>query len=70
MENVINLAERKARKMPVLKYAPVPPPDTPRYYCTRCDTDQFKLYREHTIHCVNCGAMVANLSVTNSKLSA
>jgi len=36
-------------------------PESPRFFCLACDTDQFKIYSSGAIHCVNCGARIRNL---------
>ena len=38
----------------------------PHYFCTRCETDRFKLFAAGTIHCANCGALMRNISVAES----
>lgn len=41
-------------------------PEKPRYFCLRCDGDNFKLYSAGIVHCANCGALTRNLSVEDS----
>ena len=62
MENIVRLAEyRKRRKAP---RAAAPAPDLgAQYFCTRCDSDEFRLSALGMVHCAHCNALMRNLLV-------
>jgi len=63
MENIVRLADyRKRRKPP--KRAAVPAEIGAQYFCTRCDSDEFKLSAAGMVHCAHCSALMRNLLVT------
>lgn len=62
MENIVRLAAYRSRRKARAPLAP-PPQEAPRYYCTRCDTDQFRLCETGTVHCAHCGALMRNIIV-------
>lgn len=65
MAEVIHLSQhRKPAKTPRVD-APAPERG-PTYYCTRCDTDWFKLYPSGLVRCAACGAEMRNILVTES----
>jgi hypothetical protein len=39
----------------------------PHYFCTRCETDRFKLFSAGTVHCAHCGALMRNINVTENE---
>ena len=61
MENVVRLAAYRRRRK-ALACQPNPA-DGPRYYCTRCDGDEFRLGESGAVHCAHCGALMRNLLV-------
>jgi hypothetical protein len=61
MENVVPLAAYRRRKARLAGHAPVTPGS--RYFCTRCDTDEFRLGESGSVHCAACGAYMRNLAV-------
>ena len=63
MENILRLDDyRKARK----PARPAKAPESPRFFCLSCDTDQFKLYASGSVHCASCGALIRNIGVSDS----
>ena len=65
MENIVRLADyRKRRKPP--KRAAVPAEIGAQYFCTRCDSDEFKLSAAGMVHCAHCSALMRNLLVNPS----
>ncbi len=67
MENIVRLAEyRKRRKAaPPAARQPAQSADSgAQYFCTRCDSDDFKLSAAGMVHCAHCGALMRNLLVT------
>ncbi len=41
----------------------------PHYFCTRCESDRFRLYSSRTIHCASCGALMRNIAVDEREKS-
>ena len=62
MENVVRLAAYRRRRKALACQAN--PADGPRYYCTRCDADEFRLGQSGAVYCAHCGAMMRNLLVS------
>ena len=63
MENIVRLAEYRQRRKPQ-KRAAAPADIGAQYFCTRCDSDEFKLSAMGMVHCAHCGALMRNLLVT------
>lgn len=40
--------------------------DAERYFCLKCDMDQFRLYSTGQVHCASCAAQMSNLSVRDT----
>lgn len=34
-----------------------------RYFCSSCESDHFRLYRDKTVHCAVCNRFIQNLGV-------
>jgi hypothetical protein len=66
MENIVRLAEYRKRRQARAPKPPAPPADAAQYFCTRCDSDDFKLGATGMVHCAHCGALMRNLLVTSS----
>jgi ribosomal protein L37AE/L43A len=68
MENIVRLADyRKRRKPPKRAAEGARHVDLgARYFCTRCDADEFKLSAMGMVHCAHCGALMRNLLITPS----
>ena len=67
MENIVRLAEYRKRRKPERPAAPAAsPPLGAQYFCTRCDSDDFKLSAAGMVHCAHCGALMRNLLVSPS----
>ena len=66
MENIVRLAEYRKRRQAAR--APKQQASEPgaQYFCTRCDSDDFKLSAAGMVHCAHCGALMRNLLVTPS----
>ena len=61
MENIVRLAEYRQRRQKARK----PVADLgAQYFCTRCDSDEFKLAALGMVHCAHCGAVMRNLLVS------
>ena len=69
MATIVNLSEyrslRKAesREVPAAEGAK----PGPHYFCTRCETDRFKLFSSGVVHCASCGALMRNITVAESE---
>ena len=66
MENIVQLAEYRKRRQ-AAKRAGVPADIGAQYFCTRCDSDEFKLSALGMVHCAHCGALMRNLLVSGPK---
>jgi hypothetical protein len=63
VENVVRLAAYRRRRRKLA--APVSPGEGPRYFCTRCDADEFRVVESGAVHCAACGSMMRNLRVSS-----
>ena len=73
MENIVRLAEyRSKRRKPPKRVAPAahPADGGAQYFCTRCDSDEFKLSATGMVHCAHCSALMRNLLITPSSQEA
>lgn len=61
MENIVRLAEYRKRRKPAS--APAPDASGAQYFCTRCDSGEFRLSALGMVHCAHCGARMRNLAV-------
>ena len=52
MSNVVALPVRKHK---------APAPIGNQWFCTRCDSETFRVFSTGNIHCANCGARMRNL---------
>ena len=66
MENIVRLSEYRKRR-PARRAAP---DNAAQYFCTRCDSDKFKLTAGGMVHCAHCAALIRNLLVTPSSQEA
>jgi hypothetical protein len=66
MENIVRLAEYRQRR----KQARKPADLGAQYFCTRCDSDEFRLSAAGMVHCAHCGAVMRNLVVSPSSPEA
>ncbi|MGQ0545509.1 MAG: hypothetical protein ACT4P3_09280 [Betaproteobacteria bacterium] len=64
MENVVRLAPYRRRRKTLAMQAK--PADGPRYFCTRCDADEFRIAQAGSVHCAACGATMRNLFVNRT----
>lgn len=67
MATIVNLSdyrgERKAaRTQPEAGVKP-----GPHYFCTRCESDRFKLFSSGVVHCAQCGALMRNITVAETE---
>ena len=62
MENIVSLADYRKRR----EVRRAAPGAGARYFCTRCDSDVFKLSALGMVHCCSCGALMRNLVITPS----
>jgi hypothetical protein len=66
-ENVVRLADYRAKRRARAARATAVQGWGPQYYCLRCDGDEFKLYASGMVHCAHCGSMMRNLFIGGSK---
>ena len=66
-ENVVRLADYRAKRRARASSAAATPGWGPQYYCLRCDGDEFKLYASGIVHCAHCGSLMRNLLVGSTK---
>ena len=69
MENVVRLSEFRRRKRPAQRATTTAEPGS-RYFCLRCEAEEFRLYATGTIHCAKCGALIRNIHVDSSPRTA
>ena len=60
MENIVRLAEYRKRRKPA---RPAATEVGAQYFCTLCDSDEFRLSAAGMVHCAHCGAVMRNLLV-------
>ena len=63
MENIVRLEEYRQRRKPARKAAAAPEGGA-QYFCTRCDSDEFRLSALGMVHCAHCSALMRNLLVS------
>ncbi len=66
-ENVVRLADYRAKRTVRSVARASAPGWGPQYYCLRCDADEFKLYASGGVHCTHCGSLMRNLFISGSK---
>ena len=70
MATIVNLSDYRPPQAAQRSNAPSPDAGIrpgPHYFCTRCETDRFKLFSSGSIHCASCGALMRNIGVSESK---
>lgn len=70
MENIVRLSEYRNRRKPARRPAKAVDPAGAQYFCTRCDSDEFRLSALGMVHCAHCGALMRNLLVGPSSTPA
>ena len=66
MENIVRLAEYRSKRRKPPKRPSERAEIGAQYFCTRCDSDDFKLSATGMVHCAHCTALMRNLLVTPS----
>jgi hypothetical protein len=62
MENIVRLADYRSRRK-----ARAPAPERgAEFFCTRCDSGEFRLSAAGMVHCAHCGALMRNLLISSS----
>jgi len=68
MENIVRLAEYRSRRRKAAARRAAPAPEAgAQYFCTRCDSDEFRLSAAGMVHCAHCGALMRNLAVATHR---
>lgn len=62
VENVVRLAEYRKRRQSGQRAVPAPDSGS-QYFCTRCDSEEFRLSAAGLVHCAHCGSLMRNLLV-------
>ena len=70
MENIVRLAEYRSKRRKPPKRPSAPAEIGAQYFCTRCDSDEFKLSAAGMVHCAHCSALMRNLLITPSSQEA
>jgi hypothetical protein len=63
MASIVNLSDYRRGGKP----AGTPLPDQPQYFCTRCDSADFKLYASGEVRCAHCQALIRNVAVAETR---
>ena len=66
-ENVVRLADYRAKRKARAQRVAAAQGWGPQYYCLRCDGDEFKLYASGVVHCAHCGSLMRNLFISGGK---
>jgi hypothetical protein len=66
MENIVRLADYRSRRKPRRPGAESHSQPGAEYFCTRCDSGEFRLSAAGMVHCAHCGALMRNLLVSSS----
>jgi DNA-directed RNA polymerase subunit RPC12/RpoP len=71
MENIVRLAEYRKRRLAAKRGRAPSVPESAnepgaQYFCTRCDSGEFKLSALGMVHCAHCGSLMRNLLVSPS----
>lgn len=70
MAAIVDLAEYRSQRSAQKRDVAAPEAGAkpgPHYYCTRCETDRFRLFSSGTVHCAQCGALMRNIAVSESE---
>jgi len=68
MATIVNLSEYRSPRRAAQRETPAPQAGIkagPHYFCTRCETDRFKLFSSGSVHCAHCGALMRNITVAD-----
>ena len=68
MATIVNLSDYRGER----KAGRRTPPEAgikpgPHYFCTRCESDGFKLFSSGVVHCAQCGALMRNITVAETE---
>lgn len=69
MENIVRLEDYRKRRKPARRSGAAPEAGA-QYFCTRCDSDEFRLSALGMVHCAHCSALMRNLFVSPSQTPA
>lgn len=70
MATIVNLSDYRDERKAGRRAQPAPEAGVkpgPHYFCTRCESDRFKLFSSGTVHCAQCGALMRNITVAESE---
>lgn len=63
MASIVKLSDYRRAGRP----ASPPQHDQPQYFCTRCDSAEFKLYASGEVRCAHCQALIRNVAVAENR---
>lgn len=63
MASIVNLSDYRRTGRP----ASAPAQDQPQYFCTRCDSADFKLYASGEVRCAHCHALIRNVAIAETR---
>ncbi len=69
MATIVNLSDYRLARAAEPRETPAPQAGikpAPHYFCTRCETDRFKLFSSGSVNCAGCGALMRNISVSEA----
>ncbi|MGE5640544.1 MAG: hypothetical protein ACM30H_10640 [Clostridia bacterium] len=69
MATIVNLSDFRTTRTAEQREAPAPQAGIkpgPHYFCTRCETDRFRLFSSGSVHCAQCGALMRNITVADT----
>ncbi len=69
MATIVDLSDFRATRTAEPREAPAPQAGIkpgPHYFCTRCETDRFRLFSSGSVHCAQCGALMRNITVADA----
>jgi ribosomal protein L37AE/L43A len=70
MATIVNLSDYRGARKVEQRDSPAPEAGVkpgPHYFCTRCETDRFKLFSSGVVHCAQCGALMRNITVAETE---
>ena len=69
MATIVQLSDYRSARTAEQREAPDPQAGMspgPHYFCTRCETDRFRLFSSGSVHCAQCGALMRNINVADA----
>ena len=69
MATIVNLSDYRGQRKAERSDAPAAEgaKPGPHYFCTRCESDRFKLFSSGVVHCAQCSALMRNITVAETE---